>query len=348
MCKGRDDLARARADREGEADRPRRGARARKSPRSTRRCAPPKPTSPSSRPSCARRGSARTRSRPGSRAPRTRCGCAKCMPAAGSRRPSPISTCSSVKPTLAEGQAEALMLAAPPRTLEEEIAELKVAERVDAELEAMKAARRTRHDPPHRRHRYRRSAIEIASVVGSIVGDAGRRPARLSDGAAAAPRAARRAPSPSRRCGRSRGDAAAGRPDGARLEVLERAPSPPEPTAGEQRILEAAERPGIREEKMNMRGRGSRSIGRTASCSASAPGIANHTGRRRDHRPHRPGAGHPAGRLPVDFDRLWRRRIRRPAAAPPVAALAGVAGRARNRASGCAASISGCRRSRPT
>ncbi len=43
---------------------------------------------------------------------------------------------------LAEGHAEALMLAAPPRTLEEEIAELKVADRVDAELEAMKAARR--------------------------------------------------------------------------------------------------------------------------------------------------------------------------------------------------------------
>jgi len=43
---------------------------------------------------------------------------------------------------LAEGQAEALMLAAPQRTLEDEIAELKVAERVDAELEAMKAARR--------------------------------------------------------------------------------------------------------------------------------------------------------------------------------------------------------------
>lgn len=42
----------------------------------------------------------------------------------------------------AEGQAEALLLAAPPRTLEEELAELKVAERVDAELEAMKAARR--------------------------------------------------------------------------------------------------------------------------------------------------------------------------------------------------------------
>jgi len=42
---------------------------------------------------------------------------------------------------LAEGQAEALMLAAPPRTLEDEIAELKVAERVDAELEAMKARR---------------------------------------------------------------------------------------------------------------------------------------------------------------------------------------------------------------
>ena len=43
---------------------------------------------------------------------------------------------------LAEGHAEALMLAAPPRTLEEEIAELKVAERVDAELAAMKAAHR--------------------------------------------------------------------------------------------------------------------------------------------------------------------------------------------------------------
>jgi phage shock protein A len=42
----------------------------------------------------------------------------------------------------AEGQAEALMLAAPERTLEDEIAELKVAERVDAELEAMKQARR--------------------------------------------------------------------------------------------------------------------------------------------------------------------------------------------------------------
>ena len=41
---------------------------------------------------------------------------------------------------LAEGHAEALMLAAP-RTLEEEIAELRVAERVDAELEAMKQRR---------------------------------------------------------------------------------------------------------------------------------------------------------------------------------------------------------------
>jgi phage shock protein A len=41
---------------------------------------------------------------------------------------------------LAEGHAEALMLAAPPKSLEEEIAELKVAEKVDAELAAMKAA----------------------------------------------------------------------------------------------------------------------------------------------------------------------------------------------------------------
>jgi phage shock protein A len=43
---------------------------------------------------------------------------------------------------LAEGHAEALLLAAPPKTLEQEIAELKVAERVDAELEAMKKALR--------------------------------------------------------------------------------------------------------------------------------------------------------------------------------------------------------------
>ena len=42
---------------------------------------------------------------------------------------------------LAEGHADALLLAAPARTLEEEIAELRVAERVDAELEAMKARR---------------------------------------------------------------------------------------------------------------------------------------------------------------------------------------------------------------
>jgi phage shock protein A len=41
---------------------------------------------------------------------------------------------------LAEGHADALLLVAPPKSLEEEIAELKVAERVDAELAAMKAA----------------------------------------------------------------------------------------------------------------------------------------------------------------------------------------------------------------
>jgi phage shock protein A len=41
---------------------------------------------------------------------------------------------------LAEGQADALMLAAP-KTLEEEIAELRASEQVDAELAAMKAAR---------------------------------------------------------------------------------------------------------------------------------------------------------------------------------------------------------------
>ncbi|WP_395613496.1 PspA/IM30 family protein [Allosphingosinicella sp.] len=41
----------------------------------------------------------------------------------------------------AEGQADALLLAAPQRTLEEEIAELRVSDRVEVELEAMKARR---------------------------------------------------------------------------------------------------------------------------------------------------------------------------------------------------------------
>lgn len=45
---------------------------------------------------------------------------------------------------LAEGRADALSLGAPPKTLEEEIAELKSAEKVDAELEAMKAAMQRR------------------------------------------------------------------------------------------------------------------------------------------------------------------------------------------------------------
>jgi phage shock protein A len=39
----------------------------------------------------------------------------------------------------AEGRADALSLGAPPKTLEEEIAELRNAEKVDAELEALKA-----------------------------------------------------------------------------------------------------------------------------------------------------------------------------------------------------------------
>ncbi|MEA3016043.1 MAG: phage shock protein [Sphingomonadales bacterium] len=41
----------------------------------------------------------------------------------------------------AEGEAEALLLAAPPKTLAEEIADLRNAEKIDAELERMKAAR---------------------------------------------------------------------------------------------------------------------------------------------------------------------------------------------------------------
>ena len=41
----------------------------------------------------------------------------------------------------AEGQADALSLGAPKKTLEEEIAELRNSEKIDAELEAMKAKR---------------------------------------------------------------------------------------------------------------------------------------------------------------------------------------------------------------
>jgi phage shock protein A len=40
---------------------------------------------------------------------------------------------------MAEGRADALALGAPPKTLEEEIAELRSSEKVDAELEALKA-----------------------------------------------------------------------------------------------------------------------------------------------------------------------------------------------------------------
>jgi len=40
---------------------------------------------------------------------------------------------------LAEARADALMLGAPPKTLEEEIAELRNQEKVEAELEALKA-----------------------------------------------------------------------------------------------------------------------------------------------------------------------------------------------------------------
>jgi phage shock protein A len=40
---------------------------------------------------------------------------------------------------MAEGRADALALGAPPKTLEEEIAELQSSEKVDAELEALKA-----------------------------------------------------------------------------------------------------------------------------------------------------------------------------------------------------------------
>ena len=41
---------------------------------------------------------------------------------------------------MAEGRADAMGLGAPPKTLEEEIAELKSADKVDADLAALKAS----------------------------------------------------------------------------------------------------------------------------------------------------------------------------------------------------------------
>lgn len=49
---------------------------------------------------------------------------------------------------LAEGHAEALAMGAQPKTLEEEIAELRMADKVEAELEALKAAQGIATAPP--------------------------------------------------------------------------------------------------------------------------------------------------------------------------------------------------------
>ena len=72
---------------------------------------------------------------------------------------------------MAEGAAEALALARPPKTLEEEIAELRNADKVDAELEAMKAKRRGR------RLRPRRAEMMEEVLIPILVADAVHRPA---------------------------------------------------------------------------------------------------------------------------------------------------------------------------
>ena len=130
----------------------------------------------------------------------------------------------------AEGQAEALMLAAP-RTLEEELAELKVAERVDAELEAMKAAE-DRGMTLSIDGTDVGEIIEVASLVGGIVDDADRRAVRLFDGPPAQPRArapqggeARRSAEPAGP-GRGRAIVAAGRSHGERGSRCSNARSP--------------------------------------------------------------------------------------------------------------------------
>ena len=59
--------------------------------------------------------------------------------AAAPRRRSPSSSCSSAAPTSPRA-APTLLALTGPKSLEEEIAELRAADAVDAELEAMKAA----------------------------------------------------------------------------------------------------------------------------------------------------------------------------------------------------------------
>jgi hypothetical protein len=89
--------------------------------------------------------------RPGSKAPEPRAGCASCY--AGPKVDEAFSRFDVLErqADYAEGRAEALGLGAPPKTLDEEIAELRNADKVDAELEAMKArAKRSKGKPRNR------------------------------------------------------------------------------------------------------------------------------------------------------------------------------------------------------
>src|SRR5215213_11471907 len=106
------------------------------------RSRPMKSISPSFRASCAKLAPARTRSRLGSRV-RSRGRAREIMN--GSRTEDAFSRFEVLerRADFAEGRADALGMTGP-KSLEEEIAELKAAESVDAELEAMKAALRAK------------------------------------------------------------------------------------------------------------------------------------------------------------------------------------------------------------
>ncbi len=98
-------------------------------------------TSPSCRPSCAKpRARQIEPDDPRGKRARTACASAKCMTAKRYTTPSRASTSSNARVDFAEGRADAMGLGAPPKTLEEEIADLQANDRVDAELEALKAA----------------------------------------------------------------------------------------------------------------------------------------------------------------------------------------------------------------
>ena len=139
LSKGREDLAHGALTEKQQGGRHGRQPALRDRGCSTTRCAPRKPTSPSFRASLreARMRQSATQSRLESANQRARLR----EMTAGPKVDEAFSRFDLLERQVdyAEGRAEALALAAPPKTLDEEISELRNAEKIDAELEAMKA-----------------------------------------------------------------------------------------------------------------------------------------------------------------------------------------------------------------